>query len=922
MANKYLDKTGLQRVKRDLDIQLGDYGKTLKVSINSSTYVMTLQLKNGHTILSEQTVDLPLESVVVGGSYDSDNEKIVLTLQNGQTIDIPVSDLVSGLVSQSDLTTTLASYYTSSETNTLLGGKQDTIDSTHKLSADLIDDSDTTNKFVSESEKTTWNAKQDELTTSLDTETLTYFVGFNSDGKLSKGSPQTITIATEVQENNNNAVSSDAVFDYAYPLTNPNGYISGINGTMVTNALGYNPYNASNPSGYQANVIESISINGTTQTITNKNVDLPAYPTKTSLGLDNVVNVGMDNVPTQYSDNYVKSGGVYEAIEDVAEIAEGKTRNYVISDSALTGYVNDSFNSTNDTITIAISGNKIKDIENNDVNLSAFKVGDIISITETNVPDRWVGSISGGNIVFYKLETKIDVASSVQSGNANPVSSGGVYNALYSASIVPTTNNTYNLGSSSYSFYEGYIKDIYASSYQIEGYTFATMGGSAFDVGNGNKELDLWGSGTRPTYNEKDIMVIDDELKTRYHLGAYDTVDTSNSGYDLITRKTGYARLNELEVSLYSTNTFLLYLKDGKNIDNLSSICNKYKQVQTSVDVSSMDNVYKIFANAGAGYPYLYIKDTSYSTVDSFKASLFNAYMQYELATSFTEKVIKNQSLDTLDQRGSQWVRNEWEKTLNLLNNYNPNVNNGLTFSPSATGFTLSGATGQWSNIIWNNIIEANKTYVLTFNATISGNANPYVNFYDGTSDDNRQIVSGANSFTITKTALSNITWYVNRGGTSGTLVLTNIMLNEGSVALPYQPYSGEIVHKGDIEPVLLWQNSSPTSQIGNDTLYLSQNISNFKYIVIEFYDYCDSSYILNKRTMKFEVELNRDLQIFFASAYSSNWEIVTRPLHIPSSGDNSIAIYQAVHIVNGSLETSTKNQYCKPVAIYGTNIL
>lgn len=37
---------------------------------------------------------------------------------------------------------------------------------------------------------------------------------------------------------------------YFYPLTNPNGYISGITGPMVISALGYTPYDSSNPAGY------------------------------------------------------------------------------------------------------------------------------------------------------------------------------------------------------------------------------------------------------------------------------------------------------------------------------------------------------------------------------------------------------------------------------------------------------------------------------------------------------------------------------------------------------------------------------------------------------------------------------------------------------------------------------------------------
>ena len=42
-----------------------------------------------------------------------------------------------------------------------LSGYQTKIDSTHKLNADLIDDTSTTNKFVTANDKTTWGAKYD-----------------------------------------------------------------------------------------------------------------------------------------------------------------------------------------------------------------------------------------------------------------------------------------------------------------------------------------------------------------------------------------------------------------------------------------------------------------------------------------------------------------------------------------------------------------------------------------------------------------------------------------------------------------------------------------------------------------------------------------------------------------------------------------
>ena len=55
----------------------------------------------------------------------------------------------------------LTDYYTKSETNTLLNNKQNTIDTDHKLSSDLVDDTNKTHLFVSSSEKTTWNNKSD-----------------------------------------------------------------------------------------------------------------------------------------------------------------------------------------------------------------------------------------------------------------------------------------------------------------------------------------------------------------------------------------------------------------------------------------------------------------------------------------------------------------------------------------------------------------------------------------------------------------------------------------------------------------------------------------------------------------------------------------------------------------------------------------
>ena len=116
------------------------YAAALSLTINSSTFVVTGQLKdqNGDNLGTAQTIDLPLESVVVGGAYDSQTKKVVLTLQNGNAIEFSVADLVSGL--------------------------QTELSASNKLNPAYIN-YDSTHRAVSDTEKSTWNGKQSALTT-------------------------------------------------------------------------------------------------------------------------------------------------------------------------------------------------------------------------------------------------------------------------------------------------------------------------------------------------------------------------------------------------------------------------------------------------------------------------------------------------------------------------------------------------------------------------------------------------------------------------------------------------------------------------------------------------------------------------------------------------------------------------------------
>ena len=109
-------------------------GNKIELTLNESTYVMTLTLKDKNdNTLSTGSVDLPLETIIVSGRYDAATKKIILVLKNGTEISFSVADLVSGL--------------------------QTEITPTNKLSSNLVDDTNSANKFVSTIEKSAWNAK-------------------------------------------------------------------------------------------------------------------------------------------------------------------------------------------------------------------------------------------------------------------------------------------------------------------------------------------------------------------------------------------------------------------------------------------------------------------------------------------------------------------------------------------------------------------------------------------------------------------------------------------------------------------------------------------------------------------------------------------------------------------------------------------
>lgn len=182
--------------------------------------------------------------------------------------------------------------------------------------------------------------------------------------------------------------------------------------------------------------------------------------TKANIGLGKVENRGVDTTPTANSTNYVESGGVYTAINEVTAIAEGKTKTYVIDTTVSLGseYANKQLNinkTTSMAQTIVSIVQKLRTIDGYDVNLSDLRIGDIVLVLSDNVFDWWVSSVQEEAVLFNTFEAeKVDLTD---------------YATKTYADGVPTTNKyefTDNSNGSKFgkTVVEG-INDLYTSSH-------------------------------------------------------------------------------------------------------------------------------------------------------------------------------------------------------------------------------------------------------------------------------------------------------------------------------------------------------------------------------------------------------------------------------------------------------------------------
>ena len=286
--------------------------------------------------------------------------------------------------------------------------------------------------------------------------------------------------------------------------------------------------------------------------------------------------------------------------------------------------------------------------------------------------------------------------------------------------------------------------------------------------------------------------------KPLYNLGAYDTI----SG-NVITRQTGYLD-NEKLLSLYHNgynghSVYQMYfvLTDSVDFSNDSSFFGTNSV--GSIDKYTPSKLFSLnltgfaeFRTNNGDNEIIITKEncTSFEQVEAYLRTN-PISIQYKLATSYTEEIIEGQPLITLDQQGSQWLRDEWEKGSNLwsFKGTQTTTQNGNTLTLNDSILTISGTNngnGVYCNFDFSEPIKANKTYTIK----LPEQHGYSIIFYDS---NGNQIAETryVNVYTFTPNVdITKFTiWITGNSYAWGTTTI-QLMLNEGSVALPYQPYN------------------------------------------------------------------------------------------------------------------------------------
>ena len=289
--------------------------------------------------------------------------------------------------------------------------------------------------------------------------------------------------------------------------------------------------------------------------------------------------------------------------------------------------------------------------------------------------------------------------------------------------------------------------------------------------------------------NAKNAETAENSPKSLYNLGTYDTYVDNGDGTITVTRKTG-----KIDGDNYR---FKANAQSGREYYQY------YGTVSSENDVT-LEGVQFTRVNSTDWWNESLDANTTYVSYDNSSSQIVilpaqgvtpnNYTVIYKTSTDYTETLPANVPINTLDANMSNIVRDEVEKTLNLL----PNSEGTLPNSGNATYFEL----GPYCDV--------GKEYTITTYSSVNsvGELRRSDDSIISYTNNNQ---NGTHSLTFTMDDGYRFNLFLVTGGS------WNIMLVEGSHAYPFQTYSGQIVHEIQIPIYFSTTNTSPASIIGGD---------------------------------------------------------------------------------------------------------
>lgn len=126
--------------KDEIDEIVLQLTSNLLLTVNPLTYILTATLLNkDEEEIASESIDLPLEEMIVSIDYDNNTKEIIFELKSGETRRVPVGDIISGLVDLDTFNNAIADLEDAiNELQNDINNKQDKINTTVEDSGKVL----------------------------------------------------------------------------------------------------------------------------------------------------------------------------------------------------------------------------------------------------------------------------------------------------------------------------------------------------------------------------------------------------------------------------------------------------------------------------------------------------------------------------------------------------------------------------------------------------------------------------------------------------------------------------------------------------------------------------------------------------------------------------------------------------------------